>query len=156
MYARRKHLTTGRVIYVVSAFPSSVPGKTQSAIDMITVVDKPRAAAWMNYSAHPRQFPGSPKTPVLFFNCTHVPIHTGGGSRYGQPYKVNPLTARLERRSIDDMSIGVIRKNTCRRAFLKLKHALAYHERIMARCFNAQELRYIAWNDKYKGRVGHN
>lgn len=146
MYVKKKHLTTGRVFYVVNAFPSSVPGKTHASLTTIKVVDRPRAPKWFWASHMTRQYPCMPKEPVHFFHCDVKEDWPNA------KFRRNPFSGR----STGDMCIDHIRENSCRRSFLKLKHALAYQKRILSGCWHAQEKAYVLWNDENKSVCGHN
>ncbi len=145
MKAKPHHIKTGRVLYSVEAFPSSVPGRTTANIHMLQVTDRARAPSWYWNGWLKNLHPCLPLAPALRFSCIEKSSNPNskwymgrGGRFYG------------------DCNIGQTRENSCRRVFVKLKHAKAYADRILSGCWNAQEITYVKWNDLNKSVLGHN
>lgn len=146
MYAKMKHVHAGRTLYVVDAFPSSLPGKTQASITTVIVTDCPRIRWQRNLSCV------NPTPRFLHVAASRRPTYAYMG-RTKASWTNATFETEARRRFCSDDDI-VIRENSCRRTFLKLKHAEAYKERILAERFNARELAYIKWNDETSSLIG--
>lgn len=146
MYAKPKHVHHGRMLYVVNAFPSSVPGKTQCSITFVHAVGAPQIRWQGNYHIPLNAPPRSRQV-----NKSRRPTYA-----YMAMEKSDRRNAawRLNMRFLSTDNIGPMRDNSCRRTFLKLKDALAYQKRIMAEQWNSRELAYIAWNDMTSSVIG--
>ena len=145
MKAKPHHVKTGRVLYSVEAFPSSVPGRTQAKIITLLVTDRARAPRWSHYECDPKRFPCAPRNPIARFSCLEK-----------RPDPIDKWHIGIGGRFLSDMNIGKINPTTCRRVFIKRKAAEAYAARIMSGCWNAQEIAYVKRNDEYKLFIGHN
>lgn len=146
MYAKPEHVHHGRMLYVVNAFPSSLPGMTQCSITTVKVLDAPRILWQGNYF-----IPLNANARTRLVSKSRRPTY-----RYRVMEKPDRPNAKftLGHRFLSTDNIGPIRKNSCRLTFLKLKDAEAYQARIMAEQFNSRELAYIAWNDATSSVIG--